>query len=385
VRKCNEPTGEKRVFNSYSACVLLKDVLLGDREPEIDKVEKVKCANIHLNERQQLAVAHCLACKDLAIVHGPPGTGKTTTVVEIILQEVKRCRKVLACGPSNISVDNMLDKLVFSGVKCCRIGHPSRVLEHLHNYTLDALVMQTNSYQIARQAVADYNQLIQKIYICKNKSDRLCLTIQAKKLKKDNKKYYAKAVEEVLSTAKVILCTNASAGDKFIAKFYEQNSKRPFDVCVIDECAQATEPSSWIPLIFSRKLIIAGDHRQLEPTIKSLQASHDGLNITLFERMINKYPNTAIMLTVQYRMNDTINNWSSNEMYGGMLVADKSVANQEILVKKQKAVEEAKCDLSLFSKPLLFIDTAGCMSGESIEEDTIIQDASKYNEGYNNY
>jgi len=124
--------------------------------------------------------------------------------------------------------------------------------------------------------------------------------MDARKLKKDYKIYYKKAVEEVLEHSQIILCTTTTAGDKLLKRFYESAAhyKRPFDVCIIDEAAQATEPSSWIPIIYARKLILAGDHKQLEPTIKSLEASIGGLSVTLFERMIKSYPYAAVMLNV---------------------------------------------------------------------------------------
>ena len=349
----------------------LWDVLLELQKPREGKSVKIVTVNKDLNESQVKAVEKGLEAKDVYLVHGPPGTGKTTTIVEYILQEVMRGNKVITCGPSNMSVDNIVEKLIKSSVKklkICRVGHPARMIPQIWDVSLDALVNSSEEAAMARKAKAELNKLLPKMMKSKDKEEKRQMRTEIKLLKKDIKKFEKQAVKKILDNSDVILGTNTGIADK---KVWEILKTKKY-IVVIDEAAQAIEASCWIPIRLASKVVLAGDHKQLAPTIKSIDAAKQGLEITLFERLMEKYKEFSSLLDIQYRMNNTIMNWSSGAMYEGLLKADKSVANSSL--KKKKLTDE-----QVLESDMLLIDTAGCQFGESVDDKD--ENDSKYNIG----
>ncbi|XP_053304498.1 DNA-binding protein SMUBP-2 [Spea bombifrons] len=308
--------------------------------------------NPSLDDSQKEAIAFALGQREVAIVHGPPGTGKTTTVVEIILQAVKQGLKVLCCAPSNVAVDNLVERLAVYKEKILRLGHPARLLESLQHHSLDAVLARSDNAQIVADIRKDIDQTFAKMKKLQRKDEKSNFKTEIKALRKELKSREEAAMIETLKKANVILATNTGSSLDGPLKLLPDNY---FDLVVIDECAQALEASCWISLLQTKKCILAGDHKQLPPTIISHKAAADGLSLSLMERLIAKYGDAVVrMLTVQYRMNQSIMRWASSEMYGGRLTAHSSVAHH--LLKDLPGVSLTE-ETSI---PLLLIDTAHC-------------------------
>ena len=346
------------------------------------KESRINPFEIKLNSGQLEAIKFALSGEDIALIHGPPGTGKTTTIVEYIKQEVARGSKVLACGPSNISVDNMAEKLIFGlgKVKICRLGHPARLQVDVLPHCLDAQAMRADSMKVVMDTKREILKSERELSKEHNKRKRSQMVKDIRALKRDIRQFEEKAVWEVLDNCDVLLSTNTGCGSKKLQR-YISLKERKFDVVVIDEAAQATEPACWIPIRLGRKLVMAGDHKQLEPTVKSKAAIKGGLGITLFESLLASHPYISRLLTTQYRMNSTIMGWSSAAMYQGKLVAHKSVAAATLLGIKDMSLRGVDGgDEALISKDLLFVDTAGAGVGEAVDAGDETQ--SKSNVGY---
>ena len=326
----------------------IAQILLGYDAPRFKSISsEFEFFNKNLNEFQQNAVKFALDyCLDVAVIHGPPGTGKTTTIIEIILQAVKRGIKVLATAPSNIAVDNMVEKLS-AKAKVVRIGHPARILPSVSNYSFDYLIKHTDQHEIQQ----DISKEISKLSGSRNNRNEI------NALRKELKQRDKKAGEEVLERAEVVLATCISAGKKIL----EDYSKKieGFGLVIIDEAAQGLECACWVPVLLGTKVILAGDHKQLPPTIISEVAAEEGLKISLMERICGLIPNSCFLLEIQYRMHEDIMFWSNKEFYDSRLKADESV--------RLRLLES-------YPHPLILIDTSGggvCEAGE----------LSKYNPG----
>uniref|UniRef100_F7CMA5 DNA-binding protein SMUBP-2 n=1 Tax=Monodelphis domestica TaxID=13616 RepID=F7CMA5_MONDO len=338
-------------YHSGPAASLI-DVLLGTSEP-------LTFCNGSLDTSQKEAVGFALAQKELAIIHGPPGTGKTTTVVEIILQAVQQGLKVLCCAPSNIAVDNLVERLAAQKQRVLRLGHPARLLDAIQHHCLDAVLARSDQAQIVADIRKDIDQVKSKK--TQERRDKNSCRNEMKLLRKELREREEAAMLASLTGADVILATNTGASPDGPLKLLPEDY---FDVVVIDECAQALEASCWIPLLRARKCILAGDHQQLPPTIMSKQAATGGLYLSLMERLIKKHGEQVVrMLTVQYRMHQAIMQWASEELYHGRLSAHASVASH--LLKDLPGVTPTE-ETSI---PLLLIDTAGCGLFELEEED----------------
>ena len=325
---------------------------------------EIKIYNPQLNAVQRQAVLHVLSRQDISIIHGPPGTGKTTTVIECIMQYVRRSHKVLACAPSNIAVDNLLTKLA-PHCRVVRLGHPARAAVELQKYSLDAQVTSCDSFGIIKQVRGD----IEKAIGIGGKKKHRVNWSEVRELKKELHERENKVVYEILNAADVVLSTTTSASFDGPLKVLQTNH---FNVVFIDECAQVIEPGCWIPLLHAGKCVLAGDHLQLPPTIISEEAAKRGLNVTLMERLISIHGTVTVsLLTTQYRMNTRIMHWPSLFLYGGKLTADDSVS-QRLLSGLKNVAGNAYTDT-----PLLFIDTAGCGYAES----AVPEEVSKSNEG----
>ncbi|XP_009989904.1 PREDICTED: DNA-binding protein SMUBP-2, partial [Tauraco erythrolophus] len=312
----------------------------------------LKLYNNSLDASQREAVSFSLAQRELAIIHGPPGTGKTTTLVEIILQAVQQGLKVLCCAPSNVAVDNLVERLAGCKARILRLGHPARLLEPIQQHSLDAVLARSDNAQIVADIRKDIDQAFAKTRKAQDKGERGHFLCEIKALRKELKEREETAMAAALTHASVVLATNTGASSDGPLKLLPENH---FDLVVIDECAQALEASCWIPLLKAGKCILAGDHKQLPPTVISHKAAAKGLSLSLMERLIARYGDKAVrMLTVQYRMHQAIMQWASSELYGGRLTAHPSVA-QHLLrdLPGVTSMEETTI-------PLLLIDTAGC-------------------------
>ena len=334
----------------------LRDVLLGLRTPEF---VDVPYENDQLNLAQVKAVRHSLSARDLAIIHGPPGTGKTTTVVEIIKASVGQGQKVLATAPSNTAVDNLLEKLVSAGLKVVRLGHPARVDQQLTQYTLDAQVSRDETMEIVKDMRRESEQYFRKAgrYTRSQppRGAKQDMYNEGKRLRQDARLLEKTVVDWVIGRADVICSTN-SLNTQLLSDIR-------FDLAVIDEACQCTEPSCWVPLQIADKLILAGDHCQLPPTVVCPKAAKQGFDVSLLERVNDLYgAQVTIRLTKQYRMNSKIMQFSSDQFYEGSLEADASVA--EHLLKGLDGVTSGE----LTDTPVQFIDTAGADWEEELEE-----------------
>ncbi|XP_078494318.1 zinc finger protein 2 [Ciona intestinalis] len=356
----------------------LIEVLFGDTKPQQFNLQELTFVNQNLNKCQRNAVKFALSQSELAIIHGPPGTGKTTTVVEVIAQLVKAGRKVLACAPSNVAVDNLVEKLSSISVdkasggkmSIVRLGHPARMLEkEVKQLSLDALVSSSDAAAIVRDVRSDIEAVQKSLSRCPDKGKRYSLRQERKLLFSELKQRENKALNEILSSADVILATNVGAHAKGPLQHLSHDY---FDDVIIDECGQSLEAACWISLLRARRCILAGDHLQLPPTIISHKAAANGLATTLLERMITLHGDSVVsMLTEQYRMHSDIMHWASGQMYDGKLTANCKV--QSHLLSDMPCVENTEDT----RQPLLLVDTAGCEMYESESEESI----SKANTG----
>ncbi|XP_022094082.1 DNA-binding protein SMUBP-2-like [Acanthaster planci] len=325
--------------------------------------------NENLDRSQREAVTFALGQRDVAIIHGPPGTGKTTTIVEIIRQAVKQKLKVLACAPSNVAVDNLVERLAAGKVHIVRLGHPARLLHSIQRYALDAILASSEEAGIVRDVRKEIDQTRTLLSKTKQAGEKRRLRDEARTLRKELREREQHAVQEILQRADVVLATNTGASPTGPLSHLPREH---FDLAVVDECAQALEAGCWIPLLLAPRCVLAGDHQQLPPTILSDRAAADGLAVSLMERAVKLHDDKITrMLTTQYRMNSAIMRWSSDALYDGKLAADESVARH--LLKDLPGVEQNE-DTSL---PLLLIDTAGC----GLEELDLESEVSKGNEG----
>ncbi|XP_034734865.1 DNA-binding protein SMUBP-2 [Etheostoma cragini] len=359
-------------LNGYSngPAANLINVLFGDTKPSSQsQPNEVKFFNSNLDYSQREAVSFTLSQRELAVIHGPPGTGKTTTVVEIILQAVKQGQKVLCCAPSNVAVDNLVERLARCKAKVLRLGHPARLLESIQKHSLDAILAQSDNANIIADIRKDMDKAIKGIKKMSENGDRVNFKREIGELRKELKTRESTAIAQILKSADVVLSTNTGASGDGPLKFLPAGH---FDWVVIDECAQALEGSCWIALLRARKCILAGDYKQLPPTIKSQRAASKGLSLSLMERLIQMYGDSVVrMLTVQYRMHSAIMEWASKEMYQGRLTAHSSVERHLL-----KDLPEVAC-VEETSTPLLLIDTAGC----GLSEMEVTDEQSKGNKG----
>ncbi len=274
-----------------------------------------------LNRTQEEAVNKVLHAKDVAIVHGPPGTGKTTTLVEAIYETLHRENQVLVCAQSNMAVDWISEKLVDRGVSVLRIGNPSRVNDKMLSFT----------YERRFESHPDYTQLwsirkaIRELYgRIRKSSDREQVRTKINSLKDRATELEIRINEALFSEARVIACTLVGSANRIL-------TGQKFGTVFIDEAAQALEAACWIAIRKADRVILAGDHCQLPPTVKDPQALRAGLGYTLMQAIVKNRPETVSLLKVQYRMNDEIMRFSSAWFYGGMLESAPEVKYRSIL------------------------------------------------------
>ena len=273
----------------------------------------------YLNATQQKAVNHVLRAKDVSIVHGPPGTGKTTTLVEAINETLMRESQVLVCAQSNMAVDWISEKLVDRGIPVLRIGNPTRVNDKMLAFTYERRFEAHPDYlQLwsMRKAMRDLRtQRKRGDHSFHQKMDRL--SARATELE-------IRIHSQLMGEARVIACTLVGSANRIL-----QGQK--FGTLFIDEAAQALEATCWIAIRKASRVILAGDHCQLPPTVKSLAAMKAGLGITLMERIVAQKPEEVTLLKVQYRMNEQIMRFSSDWFYGGQVESAPTVSHRSVL------------------------------------------------------
>jgi hypothetical protein len=339
----------------------LRAVLLGERPPEFDPGTPLTPLDGSLNPSQQQAIGFALSAKDLAIIHGPPGTGKTTAVVELIRQAIRRGERVLVCAPSNLAVDNVLERLLAAGERAIRLGHPARVLPALREHTLDLLVERHDDTRQAKKLVKKafglFRQAGKYTRARPEPGARQQMRQEARAMLADARSMEHHAVESVLNGATVVCATLTGLDSEVLGK-------REFHLAVIDEAGQSTEPACWLPLLRCKRLVLAGDHCQLPPTIVSQEAAREGFGLSLLERLVDLYgPAVTRRLDVQYRMHEAIMTFSSDQFYEGSQQAHESVRGHLL------------CDLPGVAAaphtqtPVEFIDTAGAGHDEELEPD----------------
>ena len=305
-----------------------------------------------LNKSQSKAVDKILSANELAIVHGPPGTGKTTTLIQAIKALIKQeNQKILVVAPSNTAVDLLSEKLSEEGLNVLRVGNPARVSERLQRLTLEAKMAEHDylkeTKRLKKQAMEFKNMAhkYKKSFGKSERDQRKALFDEAHKIMKEVGNTEQYIIDDIVSKTQVVTATLVGANHYTIRNL-------EYNTVVIDEAGQALEPACWIPILKAKKVILAGDHCQLSPTIKSNEAAKSGLSETLLEKCIKLHPEAVTLLEEQYRMNSTIMGYSSSIFYKDKLKAHHSVAKSLLFYN---------------DSPLLFIDTAGCGFEEKLE------------------
>jgi len=309
-----------------------------------------------LNASQQAAVNRILAANEVAVVHGPPGTGKTTTLVQAIKAIIQQERQqVLVVAPSNTAVDLLSEKLSDQGMNVLRVGNPARVSDRLLSLTLDSKMAEHNSMKdikrLKKQA-SEFRDMAHKYKRNFGKAERdqrKALFDEARNIMKQVENTEQYIIEDLLNKAQVITATLVGANNYLVRQ-------QKYKTVVIDEAGQALEPACWIPILKAQKVILAGDHFQLPPTIKSNEAAQKGLSTTLLEKCVVLHPEAVTLLEEQYRMHEMIMGYSSAVFYENRLQAHASVAQHLLFAN---------------DTPISFVDTAGCGFDEKNEGTSI--------------
>lgn len=285
-----------------------------------------------LNASQEKAVNEVLWAKDVAVVHGPPGTGKTTTLVEAIFETLRRESQVLVCAQSNMAVDWISEKLVDRGINVLRIGNPTRVNDKMLSFTYERRFEAHPDYPqlwSIRKAIRELRQQRKHADSWHQKMDRL---------KSRATELELRIRSSIFGEARVIASTLTGAANRVL-------EGEKYSTLFIDEAAQALEAACWIAIRKAGRVILAGDHCQLPPTVKSIMALKGGLGKTLMERIVENKPETVTLLKMQYRMNEQIMKFSSDWFYNGMVESAPTVSHRGILD---------------YDTPMMWIDTAEC-------------------------
>ncbi|MEO1171536.1 MAG: AAA domain-containing protein [Myxococcota bacterium] len=312
-----------------------------------------------LNPEQYEALTRARGARDFFVVHGPPGTGKSTVLAALIAAEVRSGVTILATAASNSAVDHLLELALAAGLKAVRIGHPARVAENLRRHTLDELLAEHPEREVLdsmRDEAADllgYSRRQRKQGRSQDRKGRAAdARRDARQLFRDASDRERLLARSILDDADVVAATLSAAAGRLL-------SERTFGLAVLDEATQATEPAALAAFLRSQRVVLAGDHQQLPPTVISREAQEGGLGISALERLVNTHPDHVTLLREQYRMNAAIMAFPSDAMYGGELRAHESVADRTLDV----SVEDA-------AVPFLFVDTAGKGFEETEEEDS---------------
>ncbi|MFZ5468025.1 MAG: AAA domain-containing protein [Myxococcota bacterium] len=325
-----------------------RDVLLGAEAASFERTPEFSPTR-PLNPEQREAVAQALAAQDFFLVHGPPGTGKSTVLAEVAVQAVRQGARLLCTAASNAAVDHLLELCLDTGLRSLRVGHPARVLPHLVEHTLDVVVEEHPDRVLARELFDEGFELLgyARRQRARGRSRQRfakarASSAEAYQLFDEARALEKKAVASVLSSAQVVCATLSMLDAQVLAD-------ARFGLCLLDEATQATEPASLAAFLKAERVVLAGDHKQLPPTVVSPEAARAGLEKSLFERLLeDQGERVKQMLREQYRMNEALMAFPSREMYAGELRAHPTVAKRTLA---------QVCRLE--APPLLFLDTAG--------------------------
>lgn len=343
----------------------LRDILEGRIPFTFEKQDETLLVP-QLNRSQNEAIRKALSANDVAVIHGPPGTGKTTTLVSAIRVCLQSESQVLVCAPTNTAVDLLAERLGALGISVLRLGHPARISEDLIGTSLDGRIQgHKNYYEIKnlRKNAEEYFKMAGKYKRVFGKEDakqRTAFYTEARNCLKEARQIEDFIVEDLFASAQVICCTPVTSTSKHL-------SRKTFGTLFFDEASQALEPMVWIPLVKCRRLILCGDHHQLPPVVKSMEAQKGGLGKTLLDRCI-QFEGAVSLLSRQYRMNTPIMAFSNGFFYNNELEADGSVKDNTLTEEK---------DAGFYNTPVEFIDTAGCGFEEAQNPETL----SSYNTG----
>lgn len=323
-----------------------RDLLFGQPPVRPGAPAPLEVLDSGLNQVQRDTIAWALAAPDLALIHGPPGTGKTRTLVEVIRQAVARGARVLATAASNTAVDNLAERLADAGVRVVRLGHPARVSAAMEPLTLDALLEATDEHALSRRWQQEAAALRRRAAQRRGRGtisfdERREVLREARALENDARRQLSGVQEAILDRAQVLCATCAGADAQLLAD-------RTFDLVALDEATQVPDPIALVALLRGDRAVLAGDPRQLPPTILDVAAARAGLGTTFFERLPTE---RRRMLVVQYRMPAVLMEFPSASMYGGALVAADEVAGLRLA--------DLPGVTSLGEGPLCFLDTAG--------------------------
>lgn len=313
----------------------LRDICLGNQPAERRKLFPLRFP--WLNSSQEKAVNEVLAAKDVAIVHGPPGTGKTTTLVEAIYETLHRETQVLVCAQSNMAVDWISEKLMDRGVNVLRMGNPTRVTDKMLSFTYERRFEAHPDYPELwgiRKTIRDIQNNLKNRSGSQRETDRNRLS----RLRYRETELTMQIDRELFEEARVVACTLVGASHRLLEAHH-------FTTLFIDEAAQALEAASWIAIQKTDRIILAGDHQQLPPTIKCPESAQAGLSQTLMQKIATRKPATVSLLTVQYRMHEAIMGFPSAWFYDNQLKAAPEVKERGILA---------------LDTPLVWVDTGGC-------------------------
>jgi superfamily I DNA and/or RNA helicase/ribosomal protein L21E len=338
----------------------LRDILLGFKKSENFNKNDYPLSIEKLNESQNKAVVQILKNKDITIVHGPPGTGKTTTLVAAIVKLTETENTILVTAPSNTAADLLTERLATEGLNVVRVGNISRVDEDIVKHTLEAQISNhpesknIKKIKIKAAELRRMSRQYKRRFGYEEREQRELLKKEANELSAWANDLEQRLIEQILDSAHVITCTLVGSANSVL-------DRRKFRTVVIDEAAQALEPATWIPILRASKVVFAGDPFQLPPTVKSREAQQQGFDKTLIEKSLTRLPYVNFLDT-QYRMNESIMHFSNKWFYDGFLKAHPSVAKRETK--------------NLYNeKALVFIDTAGC----GFDEQTHPENKSRFN------
>lgn len=332
-----------RVASAKGRLGELRDLIYG--RSQVGELTLAPMRFPYLNPSQERGVNKVLRAKDVAVVHGPPGTGKTTTLVEAIAETLRRESQVMVCAQSNMAVDWISEKLVDRGINVVRLGNPTRVNDKMLSFT----------YERRFEAHPDYPTLwsirkaLRELRGARRSSDQWHQKVD--RLRSRAIELEIRINNDIFASANVIASTLTGSASRLLEGM-------TFPTVFIDEAAQALEAACWIPMRRARRMVLAGDHCQLPPTVKSFDAMKGGLGRSLMERIVENHPEAVTLLTTQYRMHEDIMRFSSEWFYGGAVEAAPEVRNRGILD---------------FEIPISWIDTtaspAGGDAGQSAEPD----------------